>query len=359
VNAPAADEIEVSVFSRSGGEAIAIHVGASRWLLIDSLNSEHGRPITLEYLEQIGVDPACVEGILLTHWHDDHIEGAAKLVRSCLNAKVAIPATLKRDEFAGFMDVIEPSGATSFGSGVAELIDVLKVVLDERGDHPRWGIAQRTLFSGNLPSYALEALSPSDADMTNFVASLKGWVEAVVPGGRIPAPPRNDASVAAVVSVLDERLLFGADLEVSKPDSGWHAVQTYSWNGRPKASFLKVPHHGSKNADFPAMWADMVVPNVYAALTPWNKNKKLPQDTDVNRIVARTNNAFSASKAVQRKAMRRMSTVDGMLRDAGIVLTRAPTDVGFVRFRKQLLSIEDWAVECLGVGSYKLEKIAA
>ncbi len=355
---PSSNELEVSIFSRGSGEAAAVHVGGGRWLLIDSLLSEDKTPVSLDYLEDIGVPFDAVDAVLLTHWHDDHIAGASKIAELCHAAVIAIPVTLQNDEFLAFIDRVEPSGSATFSSGVVELQGVLQAI-ESRNAYPHWSLAQRRISGGPGCHYDFEALSPSNADVCDFMESIPAWLKVQAVGGRLSAPTRNHSSVAAVVAAGEHLLLFGADLEVQGVDSGWAAVQNGAWQNRGKASFLKIPHHGSKNAHYEPMWSEMAVTGVYSVLTPWNKNKGLPTVEDVKRIISITPNAYSASRPLARKAIRRMAAVDRALRDKGIQLFRSSSDTGHVRFRCLREGGTSWVVELLGVGSAPLADLAA
>ena len=343
---PRPDELEICVFSRAGGEAIAVHVGEHRWVLIDSLLSEAKSPISLDYLDAIGVGAGAVDSILLTHWHDDHIKGAATMVRACAGARVAMPVVLKSGEFAGLLAATRPASEANeeFDTGVSELTEVLRELLGNPARHA-WVLANAQFLLSQSPAYRFEALSPSSHDVTAFLAGLPASAAAIAKGGRLPSPDRNDTAVAAVVTVGKEHLLFGADLEAGTRLSGWEGVHGVFWMKRGRASFFKIPHHGSGNADYP---------QVHAALTPWNRNKGLPRPEDLRRIAGMTPNAYAAASAQSRSAARKDSVTSGILRDTGVGLVKVPTDLGYVRFRKQLGSPGGWQAECLGVGSYRI-----
>jgi len=68
---PAPDEPEVVVFGPGYGEAIAVHLGDNQWLLVDSCRNPKTKvPASLEYLQEIGVDPTQVLAVVASHWHD-------------------------------------------------------------------------------------------------------------------------------------------------------------------------------------------------------------------------------------------------------------------------------------------------
>lgn len=98
---PGADEIEVSLFGPGVGECVVVHIGQGNWLVIDSC-TEPGtsEPVALEYLRTIGADlQTQVRLFLVSHWHDDHIRGAAKLLREIQNPLFAASAACSQREF--------------------------------------------------------------------------------------------------------------------------------------------------------------------------------------------------------------------------------------------------------------------
>jgi hypothetical protein len=331
-NAPSNDEIEVSVFSLGYGESIVIHVGQGVWLVVDSLLSNADRPAALEYFESIEVDYAKqVSAVLLTHWHDDHVGGAAQLVQACTNADVALSQALRKDEFRAFLRRGDLETAGSYGSGVQELLEVLRVLREQKRT-PKWSSVNRLIKEdrGN-PLYRFEALSPSDADFEKFLQEINRWS---LEPGRLNSPQRNDASVAAVIEAGGELLLLGADIEKTSVGRGWQGIVDRAWAGRPKASFYKIAHHGSPTGEYAPVWAELLVQDVTAALTPWSRGSKLPSRTDVERILSVTNDAHSAARVKAKQPPKRLNSVERSIRESGIKIESQASFTGHVRFRK-------------------------
>jgi hypothetical protein len=141
----------------------------------------------------------------------------------------------------------------------------------------------------------ITALSPSD--ITKRLALEKIARSLPKPGDtqiRLVSRNENDASVALWIEAGPLRALLGADLEqTGHAGAGWTAVLSCHQGHRPDqlAAFLKVPHHGSKNADVPEVWARMLRDNPIAVLTPFTP-AGLPQKSDLRRLAARTNHLY-------------------------------------------------------------------
>ena len=80
------DMIFCPLYSGSSGNALFVQYGATR-LLIDA--GKPGKTVA-SALELIGVEPASLDGVLITHEHSDHIAGAGVL---CRRYRVPVYAT--------------------------------------------------------------------------------------------------------------------------------------------------------------------------------------------------------------------------------------------------------------------------
>lgn len=355
LNSPGEGEIEISVFSRGYGESICIHIGDSRWIIIDSLTEKDGTPAALKYLNSIGVTPDRVTAVLLTHWHDDHVRGAAQIVDACTDAVIAISSVLRHDEFKAFLRRTPSAAISRTTSGVDELMSIIKC-LNQRGKSPHFCMANRKILEEfNDAALSFEALSPCDND---FLQMLERIAAVVVPDGvamRLPAPSRNDISVVTTIQVSGRMFLFGADLEVSKEGYGWHALHGDAWRKRGRADFYKVAHHGSVTGEFPPIWEEFLRPDVMTVLTPWSRGTKLPKATDVQRIAGQTRNCFAASKVRQPKSSFAAAAVQRSLKDADIQVYREPNETGHIRFRSH--GEDQWKVDFVSGDSCSLAEV--
>lgn len=317
---------------------------SGKWIVVDSLFDEHRRSVPLMYLESIGVNLVNdVTAILITHWHDDHVAGVGELVQSCPNAVVAMPLVFQSDEFIAFLQSMNSIMENSFRSGVSELFNVFRS-LQSRKASPCYCLGRRIIFESRSLGVRFEALSPDDKDVTEFLQAI---VKTPTDRPRIPAPDRNEASVASVLEWQDVIALFGGDLE-NRANSGWTSLISNAWGDRGQANFFKIAHHGSKTGHNEQVWSDILIDDVTSALTPWNRSSKLPTKEDVERICGLTKDAHSAGRPVAFRARKRLSTVEKELISMKIGLWRERSEVGQLRFTR---NAGNWEVEYLGKGS--------
>ena len=312
---PNADELEVSVFGRGFGEAICVHIGNAEWILVDScMNPETKQPAAMSYLTALGLKPTeAVRLIAVTHWHDDHIGGIAKLVEACPEAGVACSAALRRADILEFV-ISQEAAAGALGSG----LDELRTILMLARNRIVWAKANLVLYPRpprGIPT--VMALSPSeDAAGRSIEALIEAATQQPVTLARRYRAPEgpNGGSVAISIRESDVAVLLGADLETSANiETGWDAVLKHSKPDVP-ASLVKLPHHGSRNAHHDAFWSDLAEDQVVAIVTPWVKGARfLPTQQDLSRIRAFTDRAYiTAMPTLPRAKMD--SQVEAMIR---------------------------------------------
>jgi hypothetical protein len=127
---PKPDELEISIFGPGRGECIAIHLGDNEWCIVDSC-IPRGRtdPIAIEYLKRFGNETLeNIRLIIATHWHDDHINGLASILKQAPHAKFCCSMAIKSDEFLTLVSVAPEnisrrSGVDEFASILSELKD--------------------------------------------------------------------------------------------------------------------------------------------------------------------------------------------------------------------------------------------
>ena len=163
--------------SGSRGNATFVEFGNTRLLVDAGLSA---RQLTLR-LESQGLAPASIDGILLSHEHDDHVRGAERFSMQHRVPLFCAIETLEamdrsRVHFADWQP-LRPAELTELGDVRVEYEII-----------PEWGMDEAHLWAGNDP---LDI--PADADhdqfpyMIVFDSPENSWV-VIVPGGLVNNP---------------------------------------------------------------------------------------------------------------------------------------------------------------------------
>ena len=171
-----------------------MHVGAGKWIIINSCRlkrAEHSVP--LQYLQDLGVDPASVEAIVASHWDDDHIGGFSELVRRCTRADVILSQAFGQKDFLAYARAFDLPSLQRARAGARE---IYRTVKDCRAGGRaltyaapcRRVIHKSSSDTAHRQCVDLWTLSPSDFEYENFLA----WVAQTLPS--IPQTRRLSVS---------------------------------------------------------------------------------------------------------------------------------------------------------------------
>lgn len=339
-DAPAGDVLEVAVFGRGDGEAIGVHVGAGRWIAIDSCLDDDGDPVLCGYLRRLGADPAsAIRLIVVSHSDSDHAQGIARLVESCPNADVACAAAVQDPDllvhFAQRGDPDADERAQTAEDRFAGIFRTLRARSARR--HPRWATAGTVLWED--ASVRVWSLSPSGAMQSRSLVKL---VANARPGGPVRLDSRNALCLVNWIEAGDRRVLLGADLDL-KPAAAWDAVISSTGRRGVRASLFKVAHHGSVHAHEPRVWDEMLGPAAHAAVTAMSANG-LPDAEGSAKILSRTPNAHLAG--AKRESPPRTAAQRGLLRDSGVRVRPPCGPLGLIQYRIGMSGSSGWVVRC-------------
>jgi beta-lactamase superfamily II metal-dependent hydrolase len=304
-----------------------MHIGASRdndWCIVDSCIARNSREsVASEYLSSLqngALDR--VKLVIATHWHDDHIRGLASILRRSPDAHFGCSAALDNENFRRLVElpyIPQRSGIDEFKAILDLLIQRSAAGTPVNLVAPKFAIENRRLLHladrGRTCAASVTALSPSDGTLKLAFADFAQLLPASGQAQRrIPNRAPNRTSVVLWIEVGTRRALLGADLEhTNRPGEGWVAVLASRQDQTP-AQVFKVPHHGSANADYPNVWAQMLVQNPIAVVTPFSGGQvRLPQPADLARLGARTTNLYCTSPGAGQPP-RRDSSVEKMVR---------------------------------------------
>jgi phosphoribosyl 1,2-cyclic phosphodiesterase len=362
MDTPDPTNVEISLFGNGNGECTAIHVGDGKWILVDSCISEAADsvPLHIEYLQQIGVDPARqVEFVVATHWHDDHVRGLSDTFRRCLRANIVVPSALNSDEFAALVDRFGDMYVGLFKSGVSEFAQISQVVSERRkSDSDYQGLVYGTINKRILRlvvhgcgAFAeATTLSPSDLDHTCSLHILADYLQC---RDTIPSPDRNHSSIVLLLTIGTRSILLGGDKEVSTDvNMGWAIIdKAYSDYNYSRSTAYKVSHHGSPNGDCPQIWQNMLDEEPVAALTSFKRGRtKRPSKADVERILGKTPHAFITSDPTLKKTPL-SADAKKLLRDMrgkAAHIERLYSRAGHIRLRGSFLDNNQWEVRLSG-----------
>lgn len=351
---PAPNETEVSLFGPGVGECIVVHLGHGDWVIVDSCTEAgESEGVALRYLRQLEVDIATsVKAVVVTHWHDDHIRGAAGVLRAAKSAELVCSSALHTRHFQQGLGVSASRAQANYG--VDEMRGMLDILRERKRGRkasvgPVWAAADKCILQGD--HYAIHSLSPSDGTLTLAFQELEQLQpRRDAPKRRAVSVKPNQSAVVLWVCSGSNTLLLGADLEVGKdPRTGWLAILSSSTRPRGIADFYKVAHHGSANADHPSIWRELLVEQSTAALAPFSKGTEpLPRKCDLDRIGRSAGAAYCSSSAKPRRAKYERS-VEKLLRGVtknGVRQVRQ--SMGHVRLRRTLDGTGQWNVDLNG-----------
>ena len=360
--APTPDQVEITLFGPGFGECIVVHLGSDIWVVIDScIHSDSGEPAAVHYLQNIGVDASvAVHFIVATHWHDDHVRGISRVLAACPNAEFCASSALTSREFLNTVQQFDERIAISGGSGASEILNILNSL--ERADgtyrSPIRAMADRPVFT--VPKTALEhgreasitTLSPSDGQFEKFLFEIAALMPEVGDTRhRLTPQGPNHLSVVTWIQIGEIALLLGGDLEeTGDPNTGWSVIAASKNRPQGQAHIFKLPHHGAGNAHCPDVWDEMLVEQVLAILTPFNRGRvKRPAVPDVKRILSLTSKAFITSDMEPRGTPRRSSMVERTIRERVGKLRYSEPPTGCIRIRNGgVKGMENWSVEKFG-----------
>jgi beta-lactamase superfamily II metal-dependent hydrolase len=289
---PKSSEIEVTVFGNGDGESQLIHTGNNSWIIIDSCYVPRTkRNSALEYLSDIGVDySTAVKAIVLTHWHLDHSRGMLDLVTSCREATFCMTICMHKKEF---FQALQIGGDSVLGKGAAvELKKVMEILSAENRQTIllKMGASVYRHLSGLC---LVDALSPSDKEVQLTLSNIGVKITA---NRTIVLSKANIGSSAMRFKFGKFTAVFGADLECSSDeDRGWNAVHKNSLLENNSVDFLKVPHHGSRNAfskEFWRLWAK----GKAIAVTASRTQSQTPEESVVKELESIFTKAYFLSR---------------------------------------------------------------
>ena len=200
--------LRVSVIDVGKGDCILVQCLGSN-ILIDAGYEDTAEDV-VKYLKDSGVDALSM--LIMTHYHKDHVGGAAKIVESFSVDHVYIPNYEgSSDQYRAFIAALRAKGADTDNGIQFAPPYVIKVDKDQ------------TIGIGG-PGSQLQAQLTIYASDIDFDEKKNN---------------HNDCSLAASLSFGKDSYLFGADLEKE-------GIEAFLAEHSADCDVLKVPHHGNR-----------------------------------------------------------------------------------------------------------------
>lgn len=304
--------LEVIAFGPGYGECILVRLRPHSWMIVDSCINEQKIVVALDYLRNIGANPATdVRLIVLSHWHDDHIRGAAEMVRECTQAKISIPQAFCKESFTKFALAHGQSIAVVDKTGTQEIVATLQFLRNAKERRVFASAGRNVLEEDDV---TVRCLSPSDESYERFLS----WVVSQTPMAQTqyraaPCHP-NAISIALWIKVDETTLLLGSDLEKRSVDhDGWSAAISEMGIG-PRPTVFKVPHHGSDTGQDERIW-QVLADHPVAIVTPFQNGRvSLPTEQGKDWLRERTRNAYLTASGENHRSPKRDSSVEKVIK---------------------------------------------
>ncbi len=359
---PKPDELEISLFGPGIGECIVLHMGNDEWAIVDSCFDEYREnPISIKYLREIGVDiDKQVKLVVVTHWHDDHIQGMAHVLQHASSAKFVCSGALRCEEFFQLVLTSRNVKCAARSSGICEFRRILEILDSRKGragnaGPDMWAFSNMRLYRQD--DVSLYALSPSAQTYTD--AQLK--IGELLPKEgdqikRLRSITPNDTSVVLRFNSEGQDIILGADLETGKDDRrGWRAIISENQYPENPGDVYKVSHHGSENADHDEIWSKLLCNSPVALVTPYARGtKSLPSEEDVNRLKSRTNNLYCTVWPSTQSPSKKHPTVERTLKEIATYRRKIRKVPGHIRLRMSMKKTSSTPTVELGNGALKM-----
>jgi hypothetical protein len=289
---PNSETAEISLFGPGVGECIVLHYGNNNWFIVDSCVEPTNKfAIALQYLKSLGIDVAKrVKGILITHWHSDHIDGAYQLAVECKSASIHASAALLNNEAFTLASLYRKNPFSEIDKEIREFRSIIEYLKKEKQYNRLCLVAHRyTFFHDPSSNIRLVALSPSPAATTQSIADIS---QLLPKNGQrrsrlVTKKSENLNAVALHFSFGNFSSVLGSDLEdYGNTNTGWSAIfdsNLIEELNLCKGHVYKVAHHGSITAHNQRIWDQLLETKPLTLTTPYSRSH-LPKECDIDRI---------------------------------------------------------------------------
>tara|TARA_R110002110_G_scaffold414951_1_gene647102 strand:- start:382632 stop:383744 length:1113 start_codon:yes stop_codon:yes gene_type:complete len=333
---------EISLFGPGIGECVVLHTGDNNWVIVDScLDPLTKKPVALEYLKSLGLDPnEVVTSLFISHWHSDHIAGAYEILKTCQSANIYISEALKSNEMLHLKNIFKDDPFTGLDKEIKEFKQIINFLKEtNRPDRLHVVSSGKLILDKNLSfRVKIVSLSPSDAAVVQAITTIGNKIPKPKTKRRSNAIPQspNLNAIALHLSFGNISLLLGSDLENSSNiHTGWEAIFTqklYQNLSLDKSIIFKVSHHGSSTSHNEKVWTDLLDADPISITTTYTRSS-LPTPSDISRISSRSSKFFITRDPQKKKKLSRESMIEKELKVIGIEKYAINDAIGHIQIR--------------------------
>lgn len=319
---------EILVFGCGYGESILIKSDSGKFIVVDSfLNYETGNPIVIDYLNNIGEPLDSIKCVIVTHFHDDHIQGITKILEESNGASLVVnPIIFRSKKILNY--IAKTRTICGNQNRTTKEINKLITFVENNEVNFVYALSNRIIFSDeNSEMFTLEALSPHDESLDKYILQIDSgnWDVA-----KDLSYLENLMSVVLLVNTNNSTILLGGDcVKKEKSSEGWETIcdeylkRTKAY--RFKADTFKIPHHGSETGQCELVWKTMLGTNPLAVLTTFNKGRKVPNESEIKWILDRTNELYIVGNIKKNNDLSRQLRKAGAPEDNEVYFNRGTT----------------------------------
>ena len=176
----------------------------NEYALIDCFrNPDTKNPIVSDYFEKIKEPLNKINRIIVTHWHQDHIAGISEIIPlASEELKIVLNPIIKDDDFLEFISLNDKLKNES----TKEFVKVMNLI--KPGENLL--LASNNKIICESSNNCIKALSPQDAEVWNYISSMKSKL--LNKEVAYDIPDSNDLSLALLFKWGDNGILLGGRL---------------------------------------------------------------------------------------------------------------------------------------------------
>lgn len=262
-----------------------------------------------------------VVGILITHWHLDHIEGASGLLKVCSNAKLHLSSALLTKEALQIASLYKKDIFADTDKDIREFGEIIRFLFETKDRSRLVPVKSRHTFFDyrDTTQTRLVALSPSDVAVTQSISKLAQLTKKPNdPRIRNVVPVSENLNAVAIhFSFGSFSALLGSDLEdMGNVQIGWSAIfedNIVNELSLPAASLFKVSHHGSDTGYHDKIWQDLLIKKPLSMTTPFSRCD-LPTPDNIKKLQGLSSNLLITRDPRARNRIKRDNMVERELR---------------------------------------------